>query len=72
MVREHVGFAALVAAPWVAVGGAVSVAYGLPWCQEAGQITSGASALAAALTAGEIAWRLLANPGDRSTAPRHP
>ncbi len=54
MVRKHVGFAASVAAPWVAVGGAVSMAYGLLWCQEPGQITSGASALAAAPSASTI------------------
>jgi hypothetical protein len=60
---EHVAVAALVLAPWLAVGGAVTTALGIAGCWPLEQATSGGTTLGAALIAAELAWRLLDGPG---------
>jgi hypothetical protein len=59
MDERHLYFAALVASPWLALGGAVVLAYGLLLCCDLGQLASGSAALGAALGAGALAWERL-------------
>jgi CBS-domain-containing membrane protein len=56
MDERHLYFAALVASPWLAIGGAVALAYGLLFCCDVGQLASGGAALGGALGAGALAW----------------
>jgi hypothetical protein len=56
MDERHLYFAALVASPWLAIGGATALAYSLLPCCDPGQLASGVSALTASALAGELAW----------------
>ena len=59
MDERHLYFAALVASPWLALGGAATLAYGLLLCCDPGQLASGGAALGGALGAGALAWERL-------------
>ncbi len=59
MDERHLYFAALVASPWLAIGGAAALAYGLLLCCDLGQLASGVAALGSALGAGALAWERL-------------
>ncbi len=70
MDERHLYFAALVGAPWLAIGGAAVLAYGLLLCCDLGQLASGSAALGAALGAGALAWeRLWAMAGPAAVGP---
>jgi hypothetical protein len=59
MDERHLYFAALVASPWLALGGASALAYGLLLCCDLGQLASGGATLGTALGAGALAWERL-------------
>ena len=59
MVRPHVCYAALVAAPWLALAGAGTALCGLLACAQPEQAAAGGTALAAASGAWLLAWGLL-------------
>ena len=59
MVRPHVCYAALVAAPWLALAGAGTALCGLLLCGRPGLAVNGAAALVAASGAWLLAWGLL-------------
>jgi hypothetical protein len=56
MDERHLYFAALVASPWLAIGGAAVLAYGLLLCCDLGRLASGGAALGVALGGGALAW----------------
>jgi hypothetical protein len=68
MVRPHVCYAALAAAPWLALAGAGTALCGLLACAHPGQAAAGGAALAAASGAWLLAWGLL----WAHAAPRRP
>lgn len=60
----HAGPVALVAAPWLALGGTLAMVDGLPPpALDAGEIRAGGVALIAAAAVGLLAARLLVNRG---------
>ena len=59
MDQRHLCFAALVASPWLAIGGAAVLAYGLLLCCDLGRLASGGAALGVALGGGALAWERL-------------
>ena len=59
MDERHLYFAALVASPWLALGGAATLAYGLLLCCDPGQLASGGATLGIALGVGALAWERL-------------
>jgi hypothetical protein len=59
MDERHLYFATLIASPWLAIGGAATLAYGLLLCCDPGQLASGGATLGTALGAGALAWERL-------------
>jgi hypothetical protein len=57
--ERHLYFAALVGAPWLALGGLALVGCGLLLCGGPEQVLAGGTTLVAAGLAGELAWAQL-------------
>ncbi len=62
MGRRHACLAALVAAPWLAIAGALLAGCGLLLCGEPGRAAAGVALLGASVTVGALAGRLLGGP----------
>ncbi len=68
----HVCYAALAAAPWLVIAGALSALCGLLACADPGRVATGGVALAAAAGAWLLAFALLWARVVADTASRHP